>query len=122
MNREDAVTPQEIQQAVAEALGAPADVAAGAVAALDRHGVLGHGVLFLAVLASARWGTDAVEALRRIAEGGEPPASWSEYEGRTARDEAREEAAAALRRAQGGGLPAEVEAVLRGQVGEPGNG
>lgn len=116
------MTPQEVQQAVAEALGASPEVAAGAVAALDRHGALEHGVLFLAVLASARWGTDAAEALRRIAEGAEPPASWSDYEARTARDEAQEEAAAALRRAGGGGLAPQVEAVLRGQAGEPGAG
>lgn len=105
--------PAAVQTGVARALGAPADVAESAVAALAAAGVLEHGVLFLAVLASARWGTDAVEALRRIAGGAEPPVSWSAYEERVAREEAREEAAGALARLGEDGGAQEVRAVLR---------
>lgn len=110
----------EVETAIARLLGAKPDVAAAAVEALRARDLLGHGVLFLSVLASARWGADAAEALRRFAEGQEPPTSWSDYEGRTAAEEAQEEALLALSRLDTADLPAplrdQVRAALAGHA------
>lgn len=103
----------DVERDIARLLGAPDDIAAAAVAAIDAHGALEHGVLFLAVLASARWGTDASGALRLMAEGKEPPGNWSDYEQRTALEEAQEEAQGVLARLEMSGLSAEAAGRVR---------
>lgn len=114
MDREvDAVADDDVEIAIAGLLGAPAEVAAAAVETVRSHGLLAHGVLFLSVLASARWGADAVEALTRFAGGQEPPSSWSDYEERTALEEAQEEALGALSRLEAGDLHAPLSDQVR---------
>ena len=103
----------DVERDIARLLGAPDDVAEAAVGAIAAHGSLEHGVLFLAVLASARWGTDACGALRKMAEGQEPPGNWSDYEQRTALEEAREEAQGVLARLDMSGLSAEAAGRVR---------
>lgn len=109
----DAVVDDEVEVAIARLLGASPEVAAAAVETVRGHGLLAHGVLYLAVLASARWGADAVEALTRFAGGQEPPSSWSDYEERTALEEAQEEALGALSRLEAADLPAPLSDQVR---------
>lgn len=109
----DAVVNEEVEVAIAGLLGAPAEVAAAAVETVRSHGLLTHGVLFLSVLASARWGADAAEALTRFAGGQEPPTSWSDYEERTALEEAQEEALGALSRLEAADLHAPLSDQVR---------
>jgi hypothetical protein len=92
------LTTPAMERAVARLLGAPAAVASSAVAALEREQALGHGVLLLAVMGAARWGTDAPGALARLAGGAAIPAAWSDYEVRVAVAEAADERDDALRR------------------------
>lgn len=94
----DAVTTAAVERAVARLLGAPEDVAAAAVAAIEEADALAHGVLLLAVMGAARWGTDLPGALARLAEGATVPANWSDYELRVAAAEADDERADALAR------------------------
>lgn len=92
------LTTSAMERAVARLLGAPEDVAAAAVAAIEETGALAHGVLLLAVMGAARWGTDLPGALARLAEGATVPADWSDYELRVAVAEADDERADALAR------------------------
>ncbi len=120
----DHPTSPGIEAGVAVLLGADREVAEAAVAAVDAAALLGVGVALPALLIAARRGTDAVGALRRLADGDAVPTSWSPFEARVATDEAREEAAAARARMRLGvgtvealGLDAAVvavEAVLGG--------
>lgn len=86
-------TTVQTERATAELLGVSAQEAAAAVAALAEHELLGHGVLFLAVLSATRAGDEPVDAVRRFARGDAPPTSWSDYEARAVSAEARDEAA-----------------------------
>jgi hypothetical protein len=92
------MTTRAAERAVARLLGAPEDVAAAAVAAIEQSDALAHGVLLLAVMGAARWGTDAPGALARLADGATVPANWSDYELRVAAAEADDERADALGR------------------------
>jgi len=86
-------TTVRTERATAELLGVTAQEAAAAVAALAEQELLGHGVLFLAVLAATRAGDEPVDAVARFARGDAPPTSWSDYEARAVLAEARDEAA-----------------------------
>jgi len=116
------VTTPAVERAVARLLGASEDVAAGAVAAIGEADALAHGVLLLAVMGAARWGTDLPGALTRLAEGTTVPANWSDYELRVAAAEAddeRDDALArvrvdALRTADAGDLDEAVGQLLAG--------
>lgn len=92
------MTTQAVERAVARLLGAPEDVAAAAVEAIATADALPHGVLLLAVMGAARWGTDAPGALARLAEQATVPANWSDYELRVAAAEADDERDDALAR------------------------
>jgi hypothetical protein len=92
----EAATTPAVERAVARLLGAPRDIAEAAVAVVEGQERLADGVLLLAVTGAARWGTDAIGALRRLAEGADAPGGWSDYEVRVAAEEAGDEIRLAL--------------------------
>jgi hypothetical protein len=116
------MTTPAVERAVARLLGSPEDVAAAAVAAIEEADALAHGVLLLAVMGAARWGTDLPGAIARLAEGDTVPANWSDYELRVAAAEADDERADAIARvrvdparvADAGGLDEALAALLAG--------
>lgn len=86
-----------VQEQVARLLGASPEQAAAAVAHVNEDGLLAHGIALVAMVQATRKGTDAATALHALADGTEPPASWSAYEARVAAEEAAEDAAMRLR-------------------------
>lgn len=91
-------TSAGVQVGVAVLLGAPRDVAEAAVAAVTDAGILDVGIALPALVLAARRGCDAAGALAQIAAGRAAPADWSDFELRSAVEEAADEATAARRR------------------------
>lgn len=78
----------QVERDLAEVLGAPSDRSAAVVDALARAGVLQHGVVVVAAVLAARTGVEVADAVRALAAGQAPPADMSDYELRTAAEEA----------------------------------
>lgn len=101
-----------VERDLAVVLGASREGAAVVVEALAAGGVLGHGVVVIAAVRAARTGVELTAAVAALAAGDPPPTDMSDYELRTAAEEAAadlddlwrkgppagEEAAAAWRR------------------------
>jgi hypothetical protein len=84
-------TSPAIETAVGILLGAAPDTSRAAVGVLLTADRLGTGLALPALLLAARRGTDASGAIAALADGAPVPDSWSDYERRTAEEEADED-------------------------------